>query len=141
MGLFATSSNDWSVRIWNTEAKLIKEICFDESLRGVCFANEQGDLLVGFQSHISIVTITNYLPLIFLEMLSSMKFPDDVFEDNLPFDRMLSFSYHPDHTPSLPLDLGQRRHVLQEKPGAFGLKVSTVFLRAVSVKLWQAFLG
>ena len=70
-----------------------------------------------------------------------MKFPDDVFEDNLPFDRMLSFSYHPDHTPSLPLDLGQRRHVLQEKPGAFGLKVSTVFLRAVSVKLWQAFLG
>ncbi|XP_028408296.1 uncharacterized protein LOC114530891 isoform X2 [Dendronephthya gigantea] len=115
LGLFATSSDDWSVKIWNTEAKLLKEICFEESLRGVCFANTRGDLLVGFQSHISIVPLTNYLPLRILEMLSTMEFPDDIFEHHLPFDPMLAFSYDPSSTPCLPLDLGQRRLLLQQQ--------------------------
>ena len=114
LGLFATSSDDWSVKIWSTEAKLLKEICFEESLRGVCFANTRGDLLVGFQSHISIVPLTNYLPLKILKMLSKMDFPDDIFEHHLPFDRMLAFSYDPLRTPCLPLDLGQRRLMSRE---------------------------
>ena len=80
----------------------------------MCFANTRGDLLVGFQCHISIVPLTNYLPLQILEMLSTMDFPDDIFENHLPFDRMLAFSYDPLRTPCLPLDLGQRRLMLQE---------------------------
>ena len=125
MDIFATSSDDWSVKIWNREAKLIKEICFDESLRGVCFANPRGDLLVGFQSHISIVPLTNYLPLNFLEMLSSMQFPDDVFEDTVSFDRISSFSYDPDVTPCWPLDLNLRRRLVAENEEPPRIKVRT----------------
>ena len=87
----------------------------------MCFANTRGDLLVGFQCHISIVPLANYLPLKILEMLSTMDFPDDVFEHHLPFDRMLAFSYDPLLTPSLPLDLEQRRLILREEE--FSIKV------------------
>ena len=54
-------------------------------------------------------------------MLSKMDFPDDVFEHHLPFDRMLAFSYDPLRTPSLPLDLEQRRLMLQQEE--FSIKV------------------
>lgn len=93
----------------------MKEINFDESLRGVCFANSRGDILVGFQSHISIVPLTTYLPMNFLEKLLSMTFPDDVFEEPLPFDRLLTFSYDPKKTPSLPIDLHQRIVLKEQK--------------------------
>ncbi|EDO39199.1 predicted protein [Nematostella vectensis] len=62
LGLFATSSEDMSVRIWDMDNHLIRELNFDDTLCGVCFLNPRGDLLVGFQSHISLVTLTDYLP-------------------------------------------------------------------------------
>ena len=84
-------------------------MCFDESLCGVCFANSRGDILVGFQSHISLVTILNYLPLPYLESLSKMNFDNDPFEDHVQFDDLLKFWYDPERVPSMPLEVSKRR--------------------------------
>ena len=82
---------------------------FDESLCGVCFANSRGDILVGFQSHISLVTIQHYLPLPYLEILSKMHFDNDPFEDHVQFDDLLKFWYDPERVPRMPLLASKRR--------------------------------
>ena len=107
--LFATSSEDHSVKIWNCDNQLVREMSFDESLCGVCFANSRGDILVGFQSHISLVTILNYLPLPYLEILSKMHFDNDPFEDQVQFDDLLKFWYDPARVPRMPLEASKRR--------------------------------
>ena len=84
-------------------------MCFDESLCGVCFANSRGDILVGFQSHISLVTILNYLPLSYLEILSRMNFDDDPFEDQVQFDDLLKFWYDPQRVPRMHLEANKRK--------------------------------
>ena len=84
-------------------------MCFDDSLCGVCFANSRGDILVGFQSHVSLVTILNYLPLSYLEILSKMHFDNDPFEDHVQFDDLLKFWYDPDRVPRMPLKASKRR--------------------------------
>ena len=89
-------------------------MCFDDSLCGVCFANSRGDILVGFQSHVSLVTILNYLPLSYLEILSKMHFDNDPFEDHVQFDDLLKFWYDPDRVPRMPLKASKRR--LLEQP-------------------------
>ena len=83
-------------------------MCFDESLCGVCFANSRGDILVGFQSHISLVTILNYLPLTYLKILSKMHFENDSFEEHVQFDDLLKFWYDPDRIPIMPLKASKR---------------------------------
>lgn len=81
---------------------------FDESLCGVCFANSRGDILVGFQYHISLVTILNYLPLTYLKTLSNMHFENDSFEDQVQFDDLLKFWYDPDRVPIMPFNASER---------------------------------
>lgn len=107
--LFATSSEDYSVKIWNSDNQLVREMSFDESLCGVCFANSRGDILVGFQSQISLVTILNYLPLSYLEILSKMHFDNDPFEDHVQFDDLLKFWYDPARVPRMPLEASKQR--------------------------------
>ena len=107
--LFATSSEDQSVKIWNFENQLVRELCFDSTLCGVSFANARGDLLVGFQLHISLVTLTKYLPVRYLERVSQLNFDNDPFEGHVQFDRHLKFWYDPQTVPTVPLDLTKRR--------------------------------
>ena len=109
LGLFATSSEDQSVKIWNTDNQLVREMCFDESLCGVCFANSRGDILVGFQSHISLVTILNYLPLSYLKILSRKSIENDPFEDHVQFNDLLKSWYDPQRVPRMPLKADKRR--------------------------------
>ena len=106
--LFVTSSEDYSVKIWNCDNQLVREMSFDESLCGVCFANSRGDILVGFQSQISLVTILNYLPLSYLEIVSKMHFDNDPFEDHVQFDDLLKFWYDPARVPRMPLEASKR---------------------------------
>lgn len=133
LGLFATSSEDHSVKIWNTDNQLVREMCFDESLRGVCFANSRGDLLVGFQSHISVVTIINYLPPSYLEILSKMHFDNDPFEEHVQFNDLLKFWYDPERVPRLPLEASKRRPL--EPP-----EIKITRKRKKVGKVWQTFL-
>lgn len=110
--LFATSSEDHSVRLWNTDNQLVRELNFDDTLCGVCFANHRGDLLVGFQCHISLVTLTNYLPVTYLDRVSYMHFENDPVEHYVQFDDHLKFWYYRKLVPTLPMDLSQRRPLL-----------------------------
>lgn len=110
--LFATSSEDQSIKLWNIKNQLVRELNFDDTLCGVCFANHRGDLLVGFQCHISLVTLTNYLPGTYLDRVSSMHFENDPVERYVQFDDHLQFWYDPKIVPKLPMDLSQRRPLL-----------------------------
>lgn len=69
---------------------------------------------MGFQSHISVVTVINYLPPSYLEILSKMHFDNDPFEEHVQFNDMLKFWYDPDRVPKTPLDASKRRSL--ERP-------------------------
>lgn len=133
LGLFATSSEDHCVKIWNSDNQLVREMCFDESLCGVCFANSRGDILVGFQSHISLVTILNYLPLSYLEILSKMHFDNDPFEDHVQFNDLLKFWYDPDRVPRMPLEAIKRRPLEPTEVKRPGKRRKVVWLNSQEV--------
>ena len=84
---FATSSKDGRVKIWSSSNQLISEIHFGATLASVCFANPQGDLLVGFQKHICIVQAEDYLPALYIEKSKCR----DRIEDPILFDPTLKF--------------------------------------------------
>ena len=108
MGIFATSSKDGHIKIWNKDNHLVSEIDFGKSLASVCFANLQGDLLVGFQKHISLIKAKDYLPDTILEMRQSSPHTDCV-EQPLTFDYDLEFWYDSERTPCLPAEQDGRK--------------------------------
>lgn len=60
--LFVSSSWDGSIKVWSFDNHMVSEIDFGVPLTSVGFANDQGDLLVGLQLHISIIKAVDYLP-------------------------------------------------------------------------------
>ncbi|CAH1788529.1 unnamed protein product [Owenia fusiformis] len=84
--IFATSSQDGLLKIWNWRGELLREMQFDNTLNGASFINTQGDILVGYQNHLHVVPMTNYLPIDALEKMVLMDFPEDPVEDPIPFD-------------------------------------------------------
>ena len=108
LGLFATSSKDGLVKIWNSENQLVSEIDFEASLTSVCFANSQGDLLIGFQKHISLISASDYLPDAILEKNKSFSVTDCI-EQPLTFDSDLAFWYDSKRIPCLSAEQGTRR--------------------------------
>ena len=92
--MFATSSLDGRIKIWNENCNLIRELVFDRTLSGLCFANARGDILVGFQSNLHFVSLTEYLPNHYLRMLlSGKRLEDDRTEYCISFDPLLKFWY------------------------------------------------
>ncbi|XP_077997831.1 WD repeat-containing protein 87-like [Glandiceps talaboti] len=108
LGLFASTSCDGSVKIWNKENQLVRELCLDGTVRGVCFANDRGDLLVGFQNHVSYIPIVNYLPQSVLEKIVIEEFPDEPIEEALEFNPDLQLWFDIHNLLALPTDLTSR---------------------------------
>ncbi|XP_022109571.1 uncharacterized protein LOC110989469 isoform X2 [Acanthaster planci] len=114
LGLFATTSNDGLVKLWDLTNTLVRELCFDASLRSVCFANERGDLLVGFQNHVSYITVSTYLPLYYMEkLLDGMNFKDEEVEEPIRFNPDLQLWFNIANLPTFPTDAVLRRHIQQ----------------------------
>ncbi|XP_072046831.1 uncharacterized protein [Amphiura filiformis] len=111
MRLFATTSDDGSVKIWDLTNTLVRELCFDQTLRSVCFANERGDLVVGFQNHISYVNLTTYLPLCSMEKAMQMDFVDEEKEEPVKFNPDLQLWFDLDSLPVYPAELVHRRQI------------------------------
>ncbi|RDD40671.1 WD repeat-containing protein 87 [Trichoplax sp. H2] len=111
--LFVTSARDGSVKVWDTENGLVREMVFDDSIRGVTFMNKRGDILIGFQKHISMIPVHNYLPPQYLEKLIEMDFEDEPIEEPAPFNTEAQFWYKKDSIPTLPVPLEWR---LQDHP-------------------------
>ncbi|KAI0234479.1 hypothetical protein LSAT2_015266 [Lamellibrachia satsuma] len=109
LGLFATSADDGLIKVWNKQNSLIREMVFDSSLRGVCFANKRGDILVGVQGLVNIVPTRNYLPQTLLDELHDTKIEEDYPEKALPFDTDLELWVKLDKVKAYPVDLVDRR--------------------------------
>ncbi|CAG5133957.1 unnamed protein product, partial [Candidula unifasciata] len=59
--IFCSCSEDGCIKIWH-EKVLLTEIMLDSSLSSVCFLNNRGDLLVGYQKHIFYIDHTKVCP-------------------------------------------------------------------------------
>ncbi|XP_071943717.1 uncharacterized protein [Antedon mediterranea] len=117
LGIFATTSDDGLVKIWDTQNNLVRELTFDITLRGVCFANDRGDLLVGFQNHISFVSITSYLPLTYLGSIVEEEFSSDANEEPVPFNHSLELWFDIASLLALPIELVRRKTILDALKG------------------------
>ncbi|KAJ3100249.1 WD repeat-containing protein 87 [Phlyctochytrium planicorne] len=94
LGLFATSSLDGTVKIWDSnESALVREIQFNEPLSAVTFCNRRGDLLVGMSDQVALVRLQDYLPSHYLGLLIAHgdSWVDDVVEYPHKFDSGLDF--------------------------------------------------
>ena len=109
LSLFATSSMDGFVKVWNEENHLISEIEFGESLASVCFANSCGDLLVGFQKHISLIQARDYLPESVIDANYRDTLLEDCLEQPMSFDSDLEFWYDSERMPCSPAEQEGRR--------------------------------
>ena len=87
--IFATSSSNGQVKIWNEKNQLLSEICFDNAVTAIGFANPKGDLLVGFQKQICLICSEDYLPAKYLKSYVT----EDGVENPIPFNSSLEFWY------------------------------------------------
>jgi hypothetical protein len=96
LGIFLSCGLDNSLRIWNHQNKLIREILFQEPLESICIANEKGDALLAMGNRIDLVKCELYLPPAYLKAVSKIpkgvKEIPIVFDDSLiPFTRSQTF--------------------------------------------------
>ncbi len=88
--LFVTTATDGRAKIWNLDNQLVSELHLGPSLSSACFATAQGDLLVGFQEHISIVQAEDFLPVAYSEVAGRTG-RRDYIEEAILFDPNLEF--------------------------------------------------
>ncbi|XP_065834175.1 uncharacterized protein [Oscarella lobularis] len=93
LGLFATSSSQGNIKVWDSDNTLVRKISLNSTLSAVGFCNERGDLLVGCDGHLSLISVCVYLPSSYLRKLLGMDFDDDVNEPPISFDPELDFWY------------------------------------------------
>jgi WD40 repeat protein len=92
MRIFATGSDDGSVKIWDLDTNiLIREVQFNEHIDCITFANDRGDILVSFGTQIVLVQLQDYLPIEYLIKLIAMQWIDDEIEDSKVFDLSSNF--------------------------------------------------
>ncbi|GFO02901.1 WD repeat-containing protein 87 [Plakobranchus ocellatus] len=77
INIFVTCGTDGYVKIWDTNNQLIREMAFGQTVHSVCFANNRGDLLIGFQNRVLLVPIIKYMPQFMLEQMSGRMFVDE----------------------------------------------------------------
>jgi WD40 repeat protein len=109
LSLFATSGKDGYVKVWNKENHLVSEIEFGESLASVCFANSRGDLLVGFQKHVSLIQARDYLPEGVIDANYRDTLVEDCMEQPMTFDSDLEFWYDSERMSCFPAEQEGRR--------------------------------
>ncbi|XP_064598259.1 uncharacterized protein LOC135464689 [Liolophura sinensis] len=111
--LFVTAANDGLVKIWDAENNLVRELSFGDTLQGVCFANQRGDILAGFERLVVSVSICRYLPSYLLETVVKKHFKDENREDPLPFNNKLRLSFESKKLPTFSTNPERRRSQLK----------------------------
>ncbi|KAI9190859.1 uncharacterized protein BJ171DRAFT_605914 [Polychytrium aggregatum] len=89
--IWASSSINGTIRIWDQGGALLREIQFNETILSILFCNDRGDLLVGLRDQIAVVAIQEYLPLALLRDVGQRVFQDDPTEAPTAFDVNLDF--------------------------------------------------
>lgn len=91
LGIWASTSPDGVVKVWDSSNVLLREIQFHEKITSITFANDRGDLLVGTQQQVSLIQVQDYLPTTILKKICFMEFDDDKLEAPHPFDHDVDF--------------------------------------------------
>lgn len=85
LNIFASSSKDGRIKVWDVECQLLSEIELGLSLTRLCFDVATGNILLGFQQQLCMISAAKYLP---FQRLSRTKVRKrrDVLECPVPFD-------------------------------------------------------
>ncbi|XP_062569311.1 WD repeat-containing protein 97-like isoform X2 [Saccostrea cucullata] len=86
MKLYASSSLDGTIRIWDETNNLIRLLKLKTMPYSVGFCSERGDLLVGISHHLYKIPYTAYLPKSYIFKMVSMRFADPKPEAPFPLD-------------------------------------------------------
>lgn len=86
MKLYASSSLDGTIRIWDETNNLIRLLKLKTMPYSVGFCSERGDLLVGISHHLYKIPYTAYLPKAYIFKMVSMRFADPKPETPFPVD-------------------------------------------------------
>lgn len=88
LDLFATSSRDGWIKVWDCQCQLISNINLGSSISCVCFNDTTHDLLVGFQNQLHVIPAHRYLS---QSLHQSHKVTDTMVENPLTFQPNLKF--------------------------------------------------
>lgn len=102
LGLFVSTSKDMTLKLWDLEGALIREVQFQQPLNAISACNAKGDLILGINDRLDIfkghhcktslnTTIKVYLnsldlPPNYIWAVSKMTWKEDVKEDPIDFD-------------------------------------------------------
>ncbi|XP_075264138.1 uncharacterized protein LOC142356023 isoform X3 [Convolutriloba macropyga] len=86
MKLFATASEDETVRIWSDHSRLIRVLRLNAPIHSVEFANDSGDLLVGIGDHLYRIYHTRYFTKSLLYKALTVGTDDLKIETPTPYD-------------------------------------------------------
>ncbi|KAL5022160.1 hypothetical protein ScPMuIL_001315 [Solemya velum] len=84
--LYASSSADGTIRIWNETNQLVRLLKLKSQPHSVSFCSARGDLLVGIGNHLHKISHESYMPKAYRFRMVSMKFLDSVSEMPMPYD-------------------------------------------------------
>ena len=85
LNIFASSSKDGRIKVWDTDCQLISEIELGLSLTHLCFDVATSNILLGFQKQLCMIPAAKYLPFQRLSKTKERK-KRDVLECPIPFD-------------------------------------------------------
>nr|XP_039256457.1 WD repeat-containing protein 97-like isoform X1 [Styela clava] len=88
--LFASSSRDGTIRVWNHFNILIRTLKLNAEPKSIQFCSERGDLLVGLGGNIHRIEHQNYLPQAYIFKMVCMQFTDPIDENPIPLDETLT---------------------------------------------------
>lgn len=86
MKVFASSSMDGTIKIWDDYNRLIRCIKLNAEPYGIDFCSQQGDLLLGIGNHIHRINHETFMPKVYLRKMVSMVFPEVPTETPLEYE-------------------------------------------------------
>ena len=101
--LFASVSWDHTLKVWDTNNILIREIHFHDQIEALVALNSKGDLLLGIKDRIEIIKSQQYLPPSYTLAMNKIQWKEKVAEESLTFDTKA------DPLKSLPFILRRRK--------------------------------
>ncbi|KAJ3069280.1 hypothetical protein HDU98_007659 [Podochytrium sp. JEL0797] len=82
LGLFVTSSLDATIKVWDLQNNLVREIQFHDAIKSICFANPRGDILIDIENRIDIINYALYLPPTYIKTADALLKSVDLLQWN-----------------------------------------------------------
>ncbi|ORY27611.1 WD40 repeat-like protein [Rhizoclosmatium globosum] len=101
LGLFLTSSHDATIKVWDLQNNLVREIQFHDPIESICIANPKGDILIDIENRIDIINYALYLPPKYVKLADNLDDTTSAIEDPISFDEDFNFklNFAASHVP------------------------------------------